>query len=259
MNKILGFFEAKVTHDGMPIDEKRKRLFITLILLIIIPSLSVYGVLDLFDDSTRLEGILILLTAVLGIVILILLKYLRNALPFRIGATLCLILYAYELATGGAKGHAFLWFYFYPIATLYLFGKKEGGVLVLTSWLISVIFLVLNLGTYHYSADISTRFVVTYVVVCIMSYALDSSRTEYYNKLLEEKKSLEKALNDVKVLSGLLPICSACKKVRDDGGYWHQVEAYVQQHSEAQFSHGICPECVEKLYPDLLKKEKPKE
>ncbi len=67
-------------------------------------------------------------------------------------------------------------------------------------------------------------------------------------KLIQE---LKKALTNVKQLSGLLPICSSCKKIRDDKGYWNQIEAYIQEHSEAEFSHSICQECAEKLYPDL--------
>lgn len=62
---------------------------------------------------------------------------------------------------------------------------------------------------------------------------------------------LEKAMKKVKLLSGLLPICASCKKIRDDKGYWNQIEAYIRSHSEAEFSHSICPDCVEKLYPDL--------
>ena len=62
---------------------------------------------------------------------------------------------------------------------------------------------------------------------------------------------LEKALADVKTLSGMLPICSACKKIRDDQGYWSTIESYVQKHSLAQFSHSICPDCAKKYYPDL--------
>ena len=64
-------------------------------------------------------------------------------------------------------------------------------------------------------------------------------------------QDLEAALAKVKLLSGFLPICASCKKIRDDEGYWHQVEAYVRDHSEAEFSHGICPDCVKQLYPDL--------
>ncbi|MBN1533210.1 MAG: response regulator [Spirochaetes bacterium] len=60
---------------------------------------------------------------------------------------------------------------------------------------------------------------------------------------------LKEALAKVKLLSGLLPICSHCKKVRDDSGYWKQVEEYVASHSEVTFSHGICPDCLRKYYP----------
>jgi PAS domain S-box-containing protein len=64
-------------------------------------------------------------------------------------------------------------------------------------------------------------------------------------------RELQEAMSEVKTLSGLLPICANCKKIRDDQGYWNQIETYIQQHSEAEFSHGICRECAEKLYPDL--------
>ncbi len=61
---------------------------------------------------------------------------------------------------------------------------------------------------------------------------------------------LQEALFEVKTLSGLLPLCASCKKVRDDNGYWRQLEAYIQDHSEAEVSHGICPDCAKELYPD---------
>ena len=62
---------------------------------------------------------------------------------------------------------------------------------------------------------------------------------------------LRKALKEVKTLRGFLPICASCKKVRDDRGYWNQIETYLRDHSEAEFSHSICPECARRLYPDL--------
>jgi len=67
---------------------------------------------------------------------------------------------------------------------------------------------------------------------------------------------LQQALAKVKMLSGLIPICAACKKIRDDKGYWQQLEGYIRDHSEAEFSHGICPECQRKLYPELYDKNK---
>jgi phosphoserine phosphatase RsbU/P len=75
---------------------------------------------------------------------------------------------------------------------------------------------------------------------------------ELQQSLAERVKALEEALTRVKQLQGLLPICSYCKKIRDDQNYWQQVESYISEHSEAQFSHSICPDCYERLVkPEL--------
>ncbi|NOY64701.1 MAG: response regulator, partial [Nitrospirae bacterium] len=70
------------------------------------------------------------------------------------------------------------------------------------------------------------------------------------DRLIEE---LRQAMQRIKTLSGLIPICASCKKIRDDKGYWKQVEAYIQEHTEAEFSHGICPDCAKRLYPNYYK------
>lgn len=70
-------------------------------------------------------------------------------------------------------------------------------------------------------------------------------------------KTLETALKEIKTLKGLLPICSSCKKIRDDQGYWNQIETYIEEHSDAEFTHGICPDCVRKLYPDFVGRDDP--
>jgi len=76
----------------------------------------------------------------------------------------------------------------------------------------------------------------------------------YMNSVLGEKnKSLSDYLEEIKILRGIVPICSFCKKIRDVEGNWSEVEVYVSKHSEAQFSHGLCPECGKKHYGDLLK------
>ncbi|MFH2093363.1 MAG: PAS domain S-box protein [Pseudomonadota bacterium] len=68
--------------------------------------------------------------------------------------------------------------------------------------------------------------------------------------------NLTKALDEIKTLRGIVPICASCKKIRDDQGFWKHVETYVQEHSHAQFSHGICPDCQKKLYPEFSKPSK---
>jgi len=64
-------------------------------------------------------------------------------------------------------------------------------------------------------------------------------------------KIIRDNLKEIKILQGLLPICSSCKKIRDDEGYWNQIESYLRAHSEAQFTHGICPDCFKEHYPGL--------
>lgn len=64
-------------------------------------------------------------------------------------------------------------------------------------------------------------------------------------------EELETALARVKTLRGLLPICASCKKIRDDGGYWQLLEVYIRDHTEADFTHGLCPDCLAKIYPDF--------
>jgi hypothetical protein len=94
----------------------------------------------------------------------------------------------------------------------------------------------------------------------IAAIALQNSRNlDERNKVEKDRekliKDLKNALANIKTLSGLLPICASCKKIRDDKGYWNQIETYIREHSEADFSHGICPECAEKIYPDLEEKK----
>ena len=85
--------------------------------------------------------------------------------------------------------------------------------------------------------------------------ALKEASEKRHRKKLEKEKDeliekLQKTINHVKKLSGLLPICAGCKKIRDDKGYWEQVEVYICNHSEATFTHGLCPGCMKKYYPD---------
>ncbi|MBP7887226.1 MAG: PAS domain-containing protein, partial [Candidatus Marinimicrobia bacterium] len=69
---------------------------------------------------------------------------------------------------------------------------------------------------------------------------------------------LQEALDKIKTLKGLIPICACCKKIRDDQGYWNSVESYIKDHAEVEFTHGICPDCMKKLYPNYCKDDNDK-
>ena len=83
--------------------------------------------------------------------------------------------------------------------------------------------------------------------------ALKKKYSDMSTELEKKNKELQDALANVKQLTGMLPICASCKQIRDDKGYWSAVESYIGKHSEAVFSHGLCPECEKKAYEDLEK------
>ncbi|MCG8683754.1 MAG: hypothetical protein MI892_02695 [Desulfobacterales bacterium] len=110
-----------------------------------------------------------------------------------------------------------------------------------------------------YIAFTVSTFVVFYILSLILrSHGNEKTQLKKTNHMLEEKmemlnqanQALEEALGQVRTLTGLLPICATCKKIRDDQGYWKQIESYLQEHSQAILSHGICPDCADDLYGD---------
>lgn len=84
------------------------------------------------------------------------------------------------------------------------------------------------------------------------------ARVNTHIRLKRTLTALEDALREIKTLRGLIPICASCKKIRDDNGYWNHIESYISAHSEAEFTHGYCPSCIEKLYGHLRKKKQNK-
>ena len=87
----------------------------------------------------------------------------------------------------------------------------------------------------------------------LISHRNQLNRRIQYFIWIEEKQlslDLQKALAEIKTLRGIIPICANCKKIRDDKGFWNQLEAFIHEHSDAEFSHGICPQCAAELYPE---------
>lgn len=100
-----------------------------------------------------------------------------------------------------------------------------------------------------------SAFVVTFLfmasIIILIAGDIGNLLAEKIDALEEKNVELIRANEEVNTLQGILPICAKCKKVRDDKGYWYQVESYIQQRSEAEFSHSICPDCSKELYPEL--------
>ena len=127
----------------------------------------------------------------------------------------------------------------------YHYVKKQGDALVSET----VNSLVAPDGTLWNKASVirDENGAVIGAIESIRDISDRKQQEEEREKLIQE---LQTALSEIRKLSGMLPICASCKKIRDDKGYWQQVEAYISTHSEVRFSHSVCPECARKLYPE---------
>jgi hypothetical protein len=103
-------------------------------------------------------------------------------------------------------------------------------------------------------AIVASFFILRKHIVLTSILTKKNIESQRLQKDLEDTvEQLRATLSEVKTLTGLLPICASCKKIRDDKGYWSQIESYIREHSEADFTHSICPECAKKLYPQIYK------
>ena len=143
-------------------------------------------------------------------------------------------------------------FFLAELALVYFVGARPFVLAVLASVLLGDWFFVAP----RHSLWIADRvnqvntgcFVLLSVALLFLARRVRRAKEEREGLLRE----LQEALANVKALSGLLPICAQCKNIRDDKGYWNQIEIYIRERSEAQFTHGICPECARKLYPQIF-------
>lgn len=123
----------------------------------------------------------------------------------------------------------------------------DRWVLPLNYQTVHDLFTRLNTGPYQNFKTFTIQDVIEkYLYELLIGLIILSMTLIFITKIIHLNRSLQKALSDVKTLQGFIPICSSCKKIRDDKGYWNQVESYINTHSGAKFSHGYCPHCYEK-------------
>ena len=107
------------------------------------------------------------------------------------------------------------------------------------------------LKSYAFSAEYKVRLILSLTVITVVAWLLESLRAYFYEQVQAQKVELEKAANDIRVLEGLIPICSVCRKIRDDSGYWQALEEYITARTGARMSHSICETCLERTHPDI--------
>lgn len=235
------------------IEENRKRIYVFVCITIAIPVFIGYGLNYLINKNLLIDAYLNFAVAACLLAIAILMKTTTlGRVIYRFGIAGVATLLIYNVGFGPYGESEALWLIVFPLATFYLFGTREGIAWIVVVILPSAIFVYSPgfFNTYSYPIQFRTALFVAVSLSVILSYILESLRAHFISQIEQKNTELLNALAEVKKLSGLIPICSSCKKIRDDKGFWNQIEIYIRDHSEAEFTHGICPECVEKLYPD---------
>jgi len=165
------------------------------------------------------------------------------------GAVLVLGLGILDAVTGYEVGLSV--FYLAPICLVTWFAGRGPGLLIAVASAITWL-----------TADIAAGHAFSHVAISVWNatirfgfFGVTLIILNRFHLVIEAQaktiRDLEQARDEIRILSGFIPICSRCKKIRNDRGYWEQLESYIRQHSEAEFTHSICPDCARILYPDL--------
>ena len=161
-----------------------------------------------------------------------------------IGVLLTLILGALDYWTGFEFRVEI--FYLIPIAYLTWFVNQKAGLAVAVLSLVTILATDIMAGKNYYNISIEAW---NMAMLCAFFVVV----TVLINSLRDVIARLQKSLSEVKELRGIIPICANCKKIRDDQGYWNDVAVYISKNTNAEFTHGLCQDCAEKLYPQLFK------
>jgi len=153
-------------------------------------------------------------------------------------------------ATGGIGGTGIFWWYTYPVAAFFITGRRRGWYWIAGIMVFGAILKAFG-GTIGinvpYEFVVLRQFGASFLVVSLVLQMYEATRDDYEVAIEESIRSLEKASASIRTLKGLVPICSSCKKIRDDKGFWQQLEVYVTEHTEADFSHGMCEDCAAEM------------
>lgn len=252
---IENFIEKAPGDSG----DKNRLLVYTVFLLLGVPTMAAYGIQSLIRGEYVLCSFVIVSAVGLSAGWYALGRTGKGGTVYRINVALYCALLTYMVVVGGDGGSKILWMYTFPLIAFFLIGKREGvlwagGILLIVAFLLAGV--IPGVPVYPYPKDFKIRFFTTYAIVaavaCWFEHFRESYRAGMETKCVEletERTRLMEALAQVRVLRGLLPICASCKKIRDEHGSWTQIEAYIDERSEAKFSHGICPDCAKRLYP----------
>ncbi len=251
--KLMGFGYS----DAASYSIQRQVMMLNVLNLIGVSLLLVFGSVNLYNNDLVIAFVDYIAAMIfLGIWLLARIGNISKISEFTtvIGFGLVFLIY---FLTGAVNNNGIIWAFTYPLIGLLGLGFRWGTITSLSLWVLSLcIFLIPNFPffTASYTHDFIIRFFIAYLVIFIISVLYERVRMLLVRTMSNKNRDLEMALAEVKKLRGFLPICAKCKKIRDDQGYWTQLEEYISAHSEAKFTHGLCNECVKEIYSTSIKR-----
>ncbi|MBN1757935.1 MAG: hypothetical protein JW863_06450 [Chitinispirillaceae bacterium] len=236
---------------GLDIDEKRKRAMVIIGTLTGAPVLIFFSINDVIANDVA--GFFFDTTlALLFLMFLIFSRSIRNGIWFyRILISGLITIIVYNFYAGPSGESSLVWINIFPLIVFFVLGLSEGTLWYLALTVTTSVFLFFPsyTGAYSYSEEMRSRHISAYLIISFISLCFEFLRGHFYTQLEAEREKLKEAMEKVRTLDGLVPICSMCKKIRDDKGYWNQLEQYLLEHTDARLSHGICDDCFAKYYP----------
>ena len=167
-------------------------------------------------------------------------------LVYNLNSLLFALLLFTLLIHGGEAGSMALWFYTFPLICHFLLGRRLGLLWNTCTFLLILAVFYTPFATFPYSTAFKLRFLASYLIISAFSFWFEARINHFQTDMIRQNLQLHAALDEVKTLRGLLPICCYCHKICNEQGFWDQLEQYIQKHSEAMFTHDICPECATK-------------
>lgn len=228
---------------------RRRRTYFTWALGSVIPILLYFGGVDILAQELLGASLAFALALVFAVAVVLLRRGRCESLIYHLGLGAALLVVGYDLHAGSFQGFAAVWLYVFPILTLLVLGLR-GIVWAVLAYGLATIYLLLPIG-HTYSIEFASRFLVTFFLSSLMAFWLERLRLRAQGDLEREHAQLQRTLDDLETLQGMLPMCPQCKSVRDDQGFWQRIETYLSKVSGTRFSHGLCPECGEKTLAEM--------
>lgn len=236
--------------SGLDVEQKRKSILALGGILLGIPTMLSFVIVDTMRRDTVgaiFDGGLLLLM----VVSLALLTRSKRGLPvYRLMVVGLIIDFNYNSFFVPTGDSSLIWLLIFPPVVFYLLGIPEGIYWFISAFVMNVMVITLKLipPVEKYTPEMIPRFYVVWGFIAFLSFTFELLRWRFYDQLLKKRSALEDALDNVRTLNGLIPICSICKRIRDDKGYWNHLEEYLSKNTDAMMTHGICDACIQTHY-----------